>query len=64
MANLPDDAFAAGGDRGQVVVMIPSKDLVIVRMGLTPRGEKSRAALGVWLGQATAAFPDKKAVEG
>jgi CubicO group peptidase (beta-lactamase class C family) len=60
MAHLPDDAFAAGGDRGAVIVMIPSKDLVIVRAGITPFGEKGRAALGAWLGELAAAFPDVK----
>ena len=58
MAHLPADAFAAGGDRGAVIVMIPSKDIVIVRTGVTPFGEKGRAALGVWLGEVAAAFPD------
>ena len=60
MAHLPADAFAAGGDRGAVIVMIPSKDIVIVRTGVTPFGEKGRAALGVWLGEVAAAFPDVK----
>lgn len=60
MAHLPTDAFAAGGDRGAVIVMIPSKDIVIVRTGITAFGEKSRAALGVWLGEVAAAFPDVK----
>ncbi len=60
MAHLPDDSFAAGGDRGAVIVMIPSKDLVIVRTGISPFGEKGRAALGVWLGELAAAFPDVK----
>lgn len=60
MAHLPDDAYAAGGDRGAVIVIIPSKDIVIVRTGITPFGEKSRAALGVWLGEIAAAFPDVK----
>lgn len=58
MAHLPADAYAAGGDRGAVIVMIPSKDIVIVRTGITQFGEKSRAALGVWLGELAAAFPD------
>ena len=60
VASLPDDAFAAGGDRGAVIVMIPSKDIVIVRTGITPFGEKGRAALGVWLGEVAAVFPDVK----
>lgn len=33
-SGLPDDAFLANGNRGQFVVVIPSRDLVIVRRGL------------------------------
>jgi hypothetical protein len=58
MAALPDDAFAAGGERGAALVMVPSKDLVILRLGITPWGEHSRKALGAWLGDLVAAFPD------
>ncbi len=34
-SSLPEDAFHAAGHEGQFVTIIPSKDLVIVRLGLT-----------------------------
>ncbi len=33
---MPADGFYMLGYDGQVVAMVPSRDLVIVRMGLTP----------------------------
>lgn len=36
--SLPNDAFYAGGFEGQWVLVIPSADLVIVRLGFSPRG--------------------------
>ncbi len=38
MAGIPDDAFAARGNRGQYVVVIPSAGVVIVRRGEDPAG--------------------------
>jgi CubicO group peptidase (beta-lactamase class C family) len=35
MPNVPKDTFFADGFQGQRVFIIPSKDLVIVRMGIT-----------------------------
>ncbi|MFB0611039.1 serine hydrolase domain-containing protein [Aurantiacibacter poecillastricola] len=35
---IPDDAFAARGNRGQYVVVIPSEGVVIVRRGEDPAG--------------------------
>lgn len=40
-SKLPNDAFYAGGFEGQWILVIPSKDLVIVRLGFTPKGEFS-----------------------
>jgi len=36
--NIPNDTFAAMGNRGQYLVIIPSKNLVIVRRGHDPAG--------------------------
>ncbi len=41
---LPANTFHAGGNSGQFVVVIPERELVVVRLGLTL--DESRAALG------------------
>lgn len=38
-ADLPDDAFFLQGHDGQTIAVIPSLDLAVVRLGLTPRRE-------------------------
>lgn len=55
------DAFRAQGFQGQVIMVIPSKDLVIVRMGLTPDATRGWAAVGDWLGRVARAFADSGA---
>ena len=52
------DAFRAQGFQGQVLMDIPSKDLVIVRLGLTPDADRGWAAVGDWLGRVARAFPE------
>ncbi|MCD9032161.1 beta-lactamase family protein [Luteimonas sp. Y-2-2-4F] len=37
---VPADAFAAFGNRGQFVVVVPSRDLVLVRRGEDPAGRR------------------------
>ncbi len=37
-AGLPEDAYAALGNRGQHLVIIPSKDLIIIRRGFDDNG--------------------------
>ena len=36
--NWPEDAYLASGYAGQVVMVIPSQDMVLVRLGYTPVG--------------------------
>ncbi len=52
----PYDSFEAQGFQGQLIVVIPSKDLVIVRLGLM-RDEKGWDTLGAWLQPIVDAFP-------
>lgn len=54
----PRDAYAAQGFEGQYIVVVPSKDLVIVRLGRTPETWPRLAAMGRWMTALVRAFPD------
>jgi hypothetical protein len=54
-ASLPDDAFHAAGHEGQFVSVIPSRDLVVVRLGMArPESVWNQTA---FLARVLAAFP-------
>ncbi len=55
MKQAPTDAFMAQGHEGQLIVIVPSKDLVVVRLGLLDDG--NFPALGRWMEQLIALFP-------
>ncbi|MBL8543099.1 MAG: serine hydrolase [Hyphomonadaceae bacterium] len=59
--NRMADAFSAQGHEGQIIVVVPSKDLVMVRLGLFHGGEESWNALGDWSTRLIGAFGDRPA---
>ena len=56
----PYDAFHAGGNEGQTIWVVPSKDLVIVRLGLMSNAPENWAALYEWNQKVARTFPDLK----
>jgi CubicO group peptidase (beta-lactamase class C family) len=52
----PLDAFSAQGHSGQVILIVPSRRAVIVRLGHAPDGPPTWKALGEWLADVTAAL--------
>jgi CubicO group peptidase (beta-lactamase class C family) len=54
LKNSPEDAFMARGHQGQLIVVIPSKDMVVVRLGLSP-DENSWKAIGDYMDKVIAA---------
>jgi CubicO group peptidase (beta-lactamase class C family) len=55
------DAFSAQGYEGQIVVVVPSKDLVMVRLGLFAGGGEAWDALGDWSTRLIGAFGSRPA---
>lgn len=55
------DAFSAQGYEGQIIVVVPSKDLVLVRLGRFDGGVESWNALGDWATRLIGAFGDRPA---
>jgi hypothetical protein len=53
------DVFSAQGYEGQIIVVVPSKDLVLVRLGLFGGGGESWDALGDWTTRMIGAFGDR-----
>ncbi len=50
------DAFSAQGHEGQIIVIVPSKDLVMVRLGLFHGGAAAWDGLGDWASRLIGAF--------
>jgi len=54
------DGFSAQGFEGQYTLVVPSKDLIIVRLGLTPEKDLRTGALMQWMGQVARLFPESR----
>ena len=52
----PRDLFAAQGHEGQLIVVVPSRDLIVVRLGLLD-DRKGWPSLGTWVQGLVGLFP-------
>jgi hypothetical protein len=52
----PLDAFSAQGHSGQVILIVPSRRAVIIRLGHSPDGPPTWKALGEWLADVSGAL--------
>jgi CubicO group peptidase (beta-lactamase class C family) len=50
------DAFSAEGFEGQFILLVPSKDLVVVRLGLTNEQQLRTGEIRRWMGRVARAF--------
>jgi CubicO group peptidase (beta-lactamase class C family) len=55
--NALADNFSAQGYQGQMIVVVPSRDMVVVRLGLFDDSSGHWDALGDWLAKVIDAFP-------
>ena len=54
----PLDAFSAQGHQGQIILVVPSKALALVRLGLSADDDPTWAALGDWITPIVDSFPN------
>lgn len=50
------DGFSAQGFEGQYTLVVPSKDLIVVRLGMTPEKDLRTGALKDWMGRVARTF--------
>jgi CubicO group peptidase (beta-lactamase class C family) len=55
------DGFSAQGFEGQYTLVVPSKDLIIVRLAMTPEKDLRTGAPLKWMGRVARLFPDNRA---
>jgi CubicO group peptidase (beta-lactamase class C family) len=56
---LPDDTFTTSGARGQYATVVPSRDLVVVRMGLDPLMQESAWDQSRMVADVLSCLPDR-----